>query len=100
MEVSPFEEEERRREDSRIPRTREIGSHKEGSPMGMLDQRGEVCRIKYSRADRPILERTGTMASGVIRSVREETVSPRSGDGAERTVRHGASRENRSGLAE
>jgi hypothetical protein len=42
MEVSPFEEEERRREDSRIPRTREIGSHKEGSPMGMLYTQGEV----------------------------------------------------------
>lgn len=68
--------------------------------MGMLDKRGEEFWIKYYRADRPILERTGTMASGVIRYVLEETFSPRSGDGAERTVRHGTSRENRSGLAQ
>jgi hypothetical protein len=40
--------------------------------MGMLDQRGEMFWIKYYSADRPILERTGTMASGVIRYVLEE----------------------------
>ena len=34
--------------------------------MGMLDQRGEMFWIKYSRADRPILERTGTLAGGIM----------------------------------
>jgi hypothetical protein len=41
--------------------------------MGMIYKRGEVFWIKYYCAGPPILESTGTIASGLIRYVLEET---------------------------